>query len=309
MLFTENQIEMRKNRFFGCVVIALVLSACNFHQSVNKDLTTGAFSRGDGLSCDKVSVEINGEEVSRTSFVQGEKVSLVFNNIEGFKKIGNKVFPGLSIFIIKNEKDTVIYESDLFDDLPNGTDLSPLQLTSYFVASLPYENNEKYKAHVKIWDKKGKGTFVYEYPFRVKENKLLSVKSKDLNYSTIYLWDETDQHVVTDKEINSQNTFILIMEKISGLDIVDGKVFPSFSIEIANAAGEQVLYNSDILAEFEKSGIDAKEFEENQFPVTLTFSKGYVQNPSTLKAVLTDRTSGKRLDIFAELKIESKIIK
>ncbi len=66
------------------LLIALVFSACN--QSINKDLNTGATSRGDGLSCDDISIQINKESVKRNTFTFGETVVFSFNHIKGFKE-------------------------------------------------------------------------------------------------------------------------------------------------------------------------------------------------------------------------------
>jgi len=134
----------------GSILIALLLGSCEFHQSVDKDLVTGATSRGDGLGCEEVSIQINGKTERRSTFIFGEKVILVFNGINGLKRENDKTYPGLSMHIVKNEKDTVLSEANLLNNLTDGTHLSPLQLQANFVAALPYKNKEKYKAHVKI---------------------------------------------------------------------------------------------------------------------------------------------------------------
>jgi len=150
------------------VLMLIVLSACN--QSVNKDLTTGAYSRGKGLACDDVYIQINGEQKQQNTFDLNSKIKIVFDDVSGFEKIDGKVFPGLSMKILANETENIADFTDLLADLKNGTDLHPLVLNANFNTAPEYfDTTKKYKLFVKIWDKKGKGIFTYELPFTVKK--------------------------------------------------------------------------------------------------------------------------------------------
>jgi hypothetical protein len=71
------------------------------NQSVKIDLTTGAYSRGDGIGCEDVIIQINGDVDNRNEFIYGEKVKFIFNDITGLKRENGSVFPGLSMFIVK----------------------------------------------------------------------------------------------------------------------------------------------------------------------------------------------------------------
>ncbi len=295
---------MKKVTPIGLIFISAIFSGCEFNQSVNKDLTTGAYSRGDGIGCDDVKIQINGDVDNRNEFIYGEKVNFIFNDITGLKRENGSVFPGLSMFIVKNEKDTVLQHQDLFANMENGTDLSPLQLQANFTSALPNEHNEKYKVFINIWDKKGKGTFQYELPFSVKKNELLNIDTSNIDYSNIYLWDETKKSVVVNKEVSVQNTLILILEGLDGLEVLDNKVFPSFSIDITDNNGNQILSNSNILEQYRETGVDYNTFKNGQLPVTITFSSGQINNPCKLKASLKDLNSERNIVITSELEIK-----
>jgi len=199
---------MQKFSLLSLIILIQTFSSCQFNQSVNKDLTTGAYSRGDGIGCENVVIEVNGESVKRNEFVFGEKVNLVFNNLSGFKHLDNKAYPGLSMHIIKNENDTVFSKPDLLESLKDGTDLTPLQLKANFRTALPYQNNEKYKVRIEIWDKKGDGKFIYELPFTIKESSLLNIENNGLEYSKIYLWNETTKQPVLDKDVSFDHILV-----------------------------------------------------------------------------------------------------
>lgn len=292
---------MKRIKLLYLLVLTLAFSACEFHQSVNKDLTTGAYSRGNGIGCDEVKIQVHGKFENRNKFIYGEKVNLFFNNVSGLIKKNGKVYPGLSLFIVNNKKDTVMKHSDLFAEMKKGTGLSPLQLNAHFVSTLPCENNEKYKIFIKIWDKKGDGTFHYELPFSVEPNELLTIRSQNMDYSNIYLWDETEKLVVVNKKVSPENEFILIMDGLNGLEVIDNKVYPSFSIEIIDKKGNRILSNANILDKYKEDGLDSDTFINGQLPVIITFSPGQIYNPCKLKASLIDLNSDRRIEIEGEL--------
>ena len=92
----------------------------------------------------------------------------MFDEVTGFNKKDGKVYPGMSMIIVANEKDTIGNFPDLLADLTNGTDLNPLVLNASFTTAPKYfDTTKKYKLYVKIWDKNGDGTFVYELPFTI----------------------------------------------------------------------------------------------------------------------------------------------
>ena len=277
-------------------------SSCQFNQSINKDLTTGAYSRGDGIGVDDIAIEINGEIDNRNEFVFGEKVNLVFNNISGLTNSNGKTFPELSMYIVKNEKDTALSNTNLPKSLNDGTDLSPLQLQANFRTALPNRNNEKYKVFIEISDKKGDGKFNYELPFTIKENDLLDINGNGIKYSTIYLWNETLKQPVFDSNVSSEHLFILILNDIEGLELTNEKVFPIFSLDITDNNGNKILSNPNLLSAYEEVGVDPKDLK-SQVNAKFTVTKGTINNPCKLIAKLKDKNSSKEINISTELYI------
>lgn len=293
---------MQKIRILTLLIAIATFSSCQFNQSVNKDLTTGAYSRGDGIGVDDIAIEINGETDNRNEFVFGEKVNLVFNNVSGLTNSNGKTFPELSMYIVKNEKDTILSDPNLLKSLNDGTDLSPLQLQANFRTALPNQNNEKYKVFIEITDKKGDGKFNYELPFTIKENDLLDIKSNGIEYSTIYLWNETLKQPVFDNNVSSEHLFILILNDIQGLELTDEKVFPIFSLDLTDNVGNKILSNPNLLSAYEETGVNPKDLK-SQVTAKLTFTEGKINNPCKLNAKLKDKNSSKEINISTELNI------
>jgi hypothetical protein len=291
-----------KFRILILTIGIITFNSCQFNQSVNTDLTTGAYSRGDGIGIDDINIEIDGKIENRNEYVFGEKVNLIFNNINGLTKKENKTFPGLSMYIVKNEKDTVLSNPNLLKSLDNGTDLFPLQLQANFTTALPYQYEEKYKVFVNIWDKKGDGKFTYELPFTIRENDLLNIENKGIEYSKIYLWNETRKQPVFDQNVSSEDLLILILDDISGLELSNEKVFPIFSIELIDNKGNKIISNPNLLSDYENEGVNPEDLK-NQLTAKLTFTKGEINNPCKLIVKLKDKNSSKEINIKTELKI------
>lgn len=295
---------MNKTIILGLVLLTLITSSCQFNQSVNKDLTTGAYYRGDGIGTDNLAIEVNGEIGNRNTFIYGEKVNFIFNNVNGLTKENGKVYAGLSMNVVKNKKDTVLSHHDLLNNIKDGIDQFPLQLQAHFIAALPFKNQEEYKVFIKVWDKKGDGTFSYEMPFTVEENKLLQINANGLQYSNMYLWDQTEKLVVSTKNIKSKNQIILLFEGLTGFEKIDNKVHPILSIDVTDNQGNKIISEANILKEYEDMGIDAEEFTKKQLPVVLKFAHEQTNILCTLTATLRDKNSDKKIDIKAALELE-----
>lgn len=291
---------MNRYKLTALLIAITLFSSCEFNQSVNKDLTTGAYSRGNGIGSDDVLIQINGETDNRNEFFYGEKVNLVFNNVTGLTQLDGKTYPGLSMYIVKNEKDTIYSKSDLLKGAEDGTDLFPLQLQANFRTVMPYQNNESYKVYVEIRDNKGDGKFNYELPFSVRENDFLDINKNGLTYSNIYLWNETLKQPVFKEDINSKHHYILILNDVEGMELTDDKVFPIFSIDIIDNLGNKIISNSNLLSAYENSGVDPKDLK-NQVTADFTFTSGLFNNPCVLTATLKDKNSTKEINMSTEL--------
>lgn len=295
---------MNRTIVFGAVLLMLITSACQFNQSVNKDLTTGAYYRGDGLGSDDVTIQVNSKIENRNTFIYGEKVNFIFNDVQGLTMENGKVYAGLSMNIVKNQKDTILSHPDLLDNLQEGIDQFPLQLQAHFIAALPFQDLEEYKVFIHVWDKKGDSTFSYEMPFTVEENTLLQINSNGLEYSNMYLWDQTEKLVVTSKNVKSKNQLILLLEGLTGFEKIDDKVHPILSVDVTDNQGNKIISEANILKEYEDRGINAEEFTQKQLPVVLRFAPDQASVPCTLTVTLRDKNSGKKIDIKTALQLE-----
>lgn len=290
---------------FLVALLFLNFTSCNFNQSVKKDLLTGAYSKGDGISCEDISINIDDEKENRNEFIFGEEVAINFNDVNGLTKIDGFAFPGMSIYIIKNDKDTVVANPNLLAEVKDGTDLSPLQLHAKFGAVYPHKNEEKYRLFVEIWDEKGDGKFNYELPFTIKENELLDIKSSGIEYSRIYLWNETLKKAVVKNKIDIRSELILILEGTEGFDLNQGRVFPIFSLDITDNSGNKILYDPNLLYEKEDIGFNPDDVKRQLF-AKINFAPGQIDNPCKVVAILKDQNSNKELIIETELIIEQE---
>lgn len=146
-----------KIKYKGLIFLLILFTGCTNGQKKSK---TQSYSKiKEGLHCD-VTVTVNGEETQENKFVFGEKVSINFDNIIYYTKDdANFISPGISMLILKNEKDTISYQPDIILK-DNGKHLPMSKQRISFKTFMPNGDNKKYKAIIKIWDTEGSGEFI-----------------------------------------------------------------------------------------------------------------------------------------------------
>ncbi len=206
------------------MVLSLATISCDFKKSFNKDLVTGLTTSGDGLDCEDVYISVDEEKINRDSFIYGEDVYLNFKGVEGFTKEGENVFPGMELYVTNKAGEKILFEKDLYADYPNGINFSPLQLNANLTVAKPIHSNNEYTLFLKIWDKKGDGTFTAEMDFSVKPNDKLEITTNKVTFNEIYLFSKNRIKVITNQKISFGENVYIIFEGLSGLNQV-GEMF------------------------------------------------------------------------------------
>jgi hypothetical protein len=285
------------------LLFIVALTGCQFSKSVKKDLLSGLFTTGDGLSCDNVYLSVNENKTDRNTFIYGEKFFVNFNNIEGFKKENDYVFPGMWLAIISNTGDTVLQSDDLYSDFKNGLKLSPLLLTSDITVAKPIKSKGEYTLIVKIWDKKGKGSFTAKLNFKVLSNEHILTEAVNVVYNEIYLFSKERDKVITDNKIKlNENTYI-IFEGLNGLKEENGMVFPGLSLKGTDSEGNMILDFNDLLADYTKSGLAISDFS-NQLLSHFKLPGSEFKNPLQCELTIWDKKSEARLKATLNLIVE-----
>jgi hypothetical protein len=277
---------------------------CDFRESKSKDYTTEATTRGSGLNCGDIVMEINGKAEKRNVYEFGEKLELVFNKFEGFKSKEGKYFPILSTLVLKNGKDTALYSDNLLEEFKDGTDLNPLQLNAFFRMAFPYQNGEKYELKIVIKDAMGEGVFEYMQPFTVVKNDLLAVSSSGYSYSNIYLWNQTEDAGVFEKAIDMSDQYALMLEGLQDVRRFGETVYPVLSVDTRDANGMAILSDSNLLIHYEKSGVLYEDVFLEKLPVTLSFNEGVVNNPCSLNLILNEPGTNRKIEVSGEIVLE-----
>jgi len=292
---------MLKNLLYLPLIISLAVS-CNFRKSINKDLTTGMTSRGDGLSCDDIFLTIDDEKVNRNEFIFGERIVVNFNNIEGFEKNGNKAFPGMEMLLLNSKGDTVFYNQDLMEQI-KGVTKDPLLLEGSFLIGNPIfsKANEIYELKVHIWDKKGKGTFDSELKFTVKPNPAITATKTGLEYNEIYLYDPEAGTPITSGIIPQSKDIYILYDGLKGFKTnADGLCSMGLSMEAKDRTGRLILLEEDLLKDNPER--DPASLTE-PFISTVAFTEGKkLQSPIHLKTVIWDKSGNGR--IITTMKLE-----
>lgn len=88
----------------------------------------------------------------------------------------------------------------------------------------------------------------------------------------------------------------------SKVELINGKVFPIFSLDITENDGSKLLSKPNLLGNYEEEGVDPKVMKSLLY-AKINFTKRKINNPCQLNVKLKDKNSFKEIIITAELNI------
>jgi len=282
------------------ILIMIALMSCDSSKSVSKDLITGLTARGDGLSCENVYLSDGEQEINRNSFTYGEKVYVNFENIEGFKKEGENVFPGLRLCVINHQGDTVMIYSDLYADYHDGISISPLLLQSNLTVADPIHSGNEYTLYIDIWDKNGEGTFKATLDFDVIPDEQIIIEKNNISYDEVYLFTMEGNNVIIDDEVNYNENIYLIFEGLDGFQEEGGKLFLGLSIKIWDKDGEIIMNEEDLIGDEEMEPFQIKEQLAPNFIIRDTS----ISSPVSCEIVVWDKRSNSNIRATVKLNLK-----
>ncbi len=284
-------------------LICFLIYSISYAQITEKDLYTGATCLNNGLSAESIVMEINEEAQITNTFPFGDKIKFIFEDVKGLKEYDKKVFPGISILILENKKDTILKKDDLLTD-DEGIDIPRLRLSAHFQAIMTNNRNNNYEVHIKIWDKKGDGVLHYRHPFSVIPNKELLINNQNLTFESIYLWNDSKKSIIT-KNIHSSDKPIILIDGLSGLTAENNHVFPAIFVEIEDNNGKKLVYEENVMSEVAQTDLDPEALKNGQIPVSLSIKSAEISNPCKLRLKISDLKSDNYIQVESELEIST----
>lgn len=281
-------------------VLFLSLNACNFAQSINKDLNTGMVTRGNGLACEEVYLASNDEVLKRNTFMYGEVFHVNFDRIDGFNRQDGYAFPGMELLITGQQGDTVMYHEDLYAEDMEGFTFSPLDLYTKVTVADPMHSNSEYSLQVNIWDKKGKGTFKASMDFTVHPNEKIGITSHQISYKEIYLFSPQKGLTITDNRAGFGETIYMLFEGLDGFRVESGNVQLGLNILLKDAEGTLILNEEDLLGDEDMNYQDIHAQVAPNF--VLTGSE--IRNPVTCEITIWDKQSAAKITATSQLTVE-----
>jgi hypothetical protein len=281
-------------------IVWILLLSCDARQSVSKDLVTGLVTRGNGLSCEDVYLTIGEETIQRNTFTYGEEFQVNFNDTEGFERVDNLAFPGMQLAVVNMHGDTLLHYEDLYANLANGTDLSPLLLTAEVTAADPIHSKQEHTLHIHIWDKKGEGTFTAKLQFSVVQDEEIEIQSSGITYNEIYLFSQPRNMTIIDHRAGFDETVYMLFEGLDGFEVERGMVDIGLSLKIEDANGEMIIDEKDLLAGSPQGYPDVN----SQLAPNFVISGSEVNNPVTCEIRIWDKKGENSISATTRLDIE-----
>lgn len=282
------------------ILIAVFAASCEFNKSTSIDFSTGITTKGDGLSCDNVSLSSGDERINRNEFIYEEKITISLTNIKGFTKKNNNVYPGMSLLVLDKRGDTMLYNADLYADYNDGFDIDPITLIASIKVGDPIRSNKSYTLFLHTWDKKGKGTFDTELQFSVVPNPALKLESAHASFDEIFLFDTEKKAGITSTKIKQYQETLLVYNGLKGFKQQDGKCQIGLSMHATDANGKIILEEADLLKDQE---LEFAVFSK-QFISTFNLGNQKVVNPIRLEVFLWDKLGNARIRANIDLDVE-----
>jgi len=289
-----------KTKALSIILSLLISISCDFRKSVAQDPVTGLVTRGNGLSCESVTLTVDEKTVQSSRFTYGETFHVNFNNMEGFVSVAGHVFPGMSLVVTGQNGDTILSTQDLYAEYQEGMDLSPLLLISTVTVADPIHSNGSYTLMVNIWDKKGDGKFTADLDFTVVPNDQIKVESEQMSYKEIYLFSEQRGKVITDQKGRFNENIYILIEGLDGLVEENGSFSVGLGMKVADADGNLIIDEEDLLGD---SGYSYEQLH-GQLSAHFILTGSHVPNPVDVEILVWDKHGDGRMNIFTQLRIE-----
>ena len=289
-----------KPKIVSLLSVIILFASCEFSKSMHKDTVTGLTTTGDGLSCGKVYLSADDEEISRSSFTYGEKIFLIFEDMSGFAKKDGYAFPGLRMTVLSEAGDTVLHHPDLCAENVGGFNLSPLAFTTNVTMADPIHSKGRYKLVVNIWDKQGTGTYNAFMDFDVQTNDHIKVDSDNLTAGEIYLYSRAQEKVLTGNEGNLDEDIYLIFEGLDGFQQENGTIYFGVSLSAKDASGKVIVHEPDLIGD---SAMDYSQVSAQLAP-SFSFSGTGIKNPVTCEVKIWDKKGKNSISTRVSLNLQ-----
>ena len=291
-----------KNTFY-VILFSIVIAGCHFSRSVKKDFVSGLTSTGSGLTCEEVYLKVNEERTDRNSFIYGEVVNLVFEDVKGFKQENSKSFPKMQIIVNSLSGDTVFYADNLYSEYIEGMNFSPLQLTGDLTVAAPIKSGGEYLLTVIIKDRKGAGTYLSKLKFSVKRNDSIKIEPLNVSCNEVYLYSQGKDKVINDGIISFDDNIYILAEGLKGFKEENGLVFPGLSFRGTDASGNAILNYEDMFSDYSTTGIAVSDFN-TKISAHFKLTGSEFNNPLHAEIIIWDKKSSARMKISTDMTVK-----
>ncbi|MBT8273921.1 MAG: hypothetical protein KJO77_08945 [Bacteroidia bacterium] len=289
-----------KNNYLSGLICFLLFFSCEFDKSVKKDLVTGLKGSGNGLSCDAIYLTSNDTKLNTSSFIYGEVFKVNFENISGFNKEENFAFPGMKFLITSEAGDTLMHNTDLYENNAKGFDLSPLLLLTEITTGAPLNSGGNYNLQVQIWDKKGEGTYSSELDFEVIPNPKIAIESDEISYEEIYLYSDLRKTVLPNNSAKYGEEIYLLLEGLDGFKDDNGLSYIGVRMKATDANNNIIINEADLIGD---SPINSSDLQSQLAP-NFIFQETDIKSPIACEVYVWDKRGEHTIEVNFSLTLE-----
>lgn len=288
---------MKNLKHISVATILGLFMACNFNQSVSKDLMTGLTTRGEGLSAKEVYIADGEKKATDNTFLYGQKIYTNFVNMDGFVIENRQFFPEMQVVVVSKAGDTVLRNENMLGG--KGLDASLSTLNGHVMLATPIQSGAEYTVAYTVSDTKSDAVFYSELDLKLKKDPNVRIKEEGLWAKETYIFNQDSGTVVTKGEIPFETNMLFDLQGLEGYEVVEGRANLGMSAIVIDADGQVILNRPDLLANRMLTDAEVKK----GLASTLKIRKGNVVNPLKWKVEVWDKTNNAKITVEADLDI------
>lgn len=259
----------------------------------------------NGLEIEGYQILLGDDQVLNHTLIYRENLTVSLSNVTGFTPVESDLSQDWKryeerYYVVKSGGDTI-------SSGYTGANLPKSDFNFSLSLDHPFKKNSDYVLYYRLRDVSSDKWVSLTYHFSVEPNLQIVTAPQGLSYMRVRVVDTADNRIKA-QEIPAESAIFLLVEGVRGFEEKDGKVFPLVTYEVVDAYDNQVLYERNILEEFEETGIDPEKLAAHAIPIGIFLNTNdmTVKNPWQVNVIISDLNSTHRLDVSFKVDVKQR---
>ena len=256
-----------------------------------------------GLNCFGVNFKENHIELKTNVLKTDGNLEIEIVDIKGFTVINGNANANFTMCVINSQNDTLLTFKKVFLLDPNK---KFNLLTNLKISVIPYlVVYEKYTILLKVDDNASDKYLSCSFPFNIKHNSFLKTSSEVLNFSHIYLWNETKKEIIHDNILFKEEKYKLLIYGVENFKELKEKIYPKIFCYFSSKSAFNKSDINNVIVDKTESGVSKNIISENPIIISLDITplEEYPSEAIIMIKIL-DSKSDSKIKVYGEFIIK-----